>query len=617
MACKCKCKFKCLYGIDLFGKGAELYYKGESEKHTYTGIIFTIFYILLYGAFIIYQLIRMLNKEDVTFYDTYAYTGEPPKIQLSNDKFYGGFALGNPLTLEPFVDDSIYFVRAFYISRIKQGDGWNVQKTPLKIETCKLEKFGENYRELFKDKKVDKLHCVTALDQLLQGHLTYDAYSYFLVKFFPCINSTENNFSCKPLSVIKSYLTQTFVTFKMEDIDLTPQLYDSPVQLRGKEVSANIGANLFKDVHAYFQIINIETDEDIVGFDIFSKIKKEKYIKYDQSIILSSLKAQDIFQSGDSIVDITIQLSEKELTQKRTYPKLIQVLGDVGGLMEVFFSLFRIISSFITEALYDQSIVNTLFEFDIDKKVVLLKKPKNRKIRYSIINVDPKIFSSKKTTLITRNNSLIMNDDKDNTIQTKGKLNDTPVLKKKNSIKEDIFLSRPRKKKKSKLKNTIMKVDPINSNFKSSKNMNKNNKLSFNEFDINSLNINSKEIMKTSKGKDKYKEKEKEKDREKETNREPVTGNEKRGIIKRIKINKFCASLCFLCARKRKNMQNILLNEGMKIIIEKLDIINVFKKIYRDEKVQSKIETKEEIIEMSDECKKNLHNLFKNTLNQS
>ena len=608
MGCKCKCKF--LYGIDLYAKEPNLYYKGESEKHTYTGITFSLIYILLYGAFIIYQLVRMLKKEDVTFYDTYAFTGEPPKIQLSNDKFYGGFALGNPLTLEPFVDDSIYFVRAFYISRIKQGDGWNVQKIPLQIETCKLEKYGENYRELFKDKKVEKLHCPTALDQLLQGHLTYDAYSYFLVKFFPCINSTENNFSCKPLSVIKSYLTQTFVTFKMEDIDLTPQLYDSPVQLRGKEVSANIGASLFKDVHAYFQIVNIETDEDILGFDIFSRIKKEKYIKYDQSIILSNLKGQDIFESGDSIVDITIQLSEKELTVKRTYPKLIQVLGDVGGLMEVFFSLFRIISSFLTETLYDQSIVNTLFEFDIDKKIVLLKKHKNRKFRYSILNAEPKIFSTKKTTMLSRNNSIIMNDD--NNAQTKGKLNDIPIFKKKASINEDIFLSRS-KKRRTKLKTIIKKVDSKNSKneFKSNKSI-KSNKMFFNEFDINSFDINSKENMKTYKEKDKGKEKEK----EKEINKEQITGIERKGLIKRIKVNRFCASLCFLCARKRKNVQNILLDEGMKIIIEKLDIINLFKKIYRDEKLQLKTQDKEEIIEMSEECKNNLHELFKSTLYQ-
>ena len=333
--------FKFLYNLDLFGKDFELYYKGKNKKTTLIGAIFTILYIALYFAFLLYKIIRMFQRNDVTFYDTYAFTGEPPKIQLTDDKFYGGFALGNLETLETFVDDSIYYVKANFIEGIKEHNSWTWTNTSLKIETCKLEKFGENYRDIFKEKQIQNLHCVPALDQLLQGHLTYDIYSYFKVGFFPCINSTQNNFTCKPLSVIKQYLTRTFVTFKMEDIDLTPQKYNSPVQLRGKEVSANIGSNLFKDVHSYFQVVNIETDEDILGFDSLSKIKKEKYLKYDQSIILSSLKEKNIFESGESLCDITIQLSEKELTQKRTYTKLVEVLGDVGGLMEILFSFFN------------------------------------------------------------------------------------------------------------------------------------------------------------------------------------------------------------------------------------------------------------------------------------
>ena len=202
-----------------------------------------------------------------------------------------------------------------------------------------------------------------------------------------------------------------------------------------------------------------------------------------------------------------------------------------------------------------------------------------------------------------------MNDD--NIGQTKGKINEIPILNKRNSIKDDIFLSR-NKKRKSKFKTIIMKVDSKNSRnsnneFKSTK----NNKMLFNnEFEINSYDINSKENMKTLKDKEKGKETEK----EKESNKEQMTGIERKGLIKRIKVNRFYDSLCFLCARKRKNIQNILLDEGMKIIIEKLDIINVFKKLYRDEKLQSKIETKEEIIEMSEDCKKNLHDLFKSTL---
>ena len=395
MVCKCNCKCEFFNDIDLFGKEAELYYRGKSKKTTWIGRIFTILYASLYCAFFIYKVVRMVKKEDVTFYDTYAFTGEPPNIQLTKDKFYGGFALGNPLTLETFVDDTIYNVKAYYYSGTKESGTWDFKVTPLDIETCKLEGFGENYRDIFKEKHIEELHCIPVLDQLLRGHLTYDVYSYFLVRFFPCINSTENNFSCKPLPVIQNYLTQTFVRFKMEDVDLTPQIYDSPVQLRGKEVSANIWANLFQDIHSFFQIVNIETDEDYLGFEFSSRTKKEKYIKYDESIILSSLKG-NIFETGGSICDITIQLSEQELTQIRTYPKLIVVLGDVGGLMEVFFSFFSMIASFLTDTFYDQSLVNHLFEFDIDKKTILLKKPKLKKNKNVFQDNQPKIYDFKK-----------------------------------------------------------------------------------------------------------------------------------------------------------------------------------------------------------------------------
>jgi len=50
------------------------------------------------------------------------------------------------------------------------------------------------------------------------------------------------------------------------------------------------------------------------------------------------------------------------------------ILGDVGGIMEVVFSLFRIICSFPVDILYDISLVNNLFKFDLEKKLIMKKK---------------------------------------------------------------------------------------------------------------------------------------------------------------------------------------------------------------------------------------------------
>ena len=561
MTKKCKSFSKVLESLDIFGKEIDIYYKGKSRRTSIIGFIFTFLYISVYLAFFIYKLILMFKRAEVTFYDTYAFTGEPPKIKLTPDKFYGGFALGNPYTLETFVDDTIYTVSAIYMDGQKIDGKWVFVPTPLNIETCKIERFGEKYRDIFKKKNIEKMHCVPFLNHTLRGHLTYDVYSYYLVKFIPCINSTLNNNHCKSLDVIKKYLTQTFMTFKMEDVDLTPQNYHEPIILRGKEVSANVGKNLFQDIHSFFQVVNIETDEDLIGFEAFSSIKKEQYIKYDQSIILSNLKSSNLNQNmwNDSIVDVTIALSEQELTQKRTYPKLIVVLGDVGGFMEVFFSLFKILAMFLTEALYNASLVNHLFRFNLSKKSILVKS-KNLKTELSKSKT-LNIYSSKLTGKKSDINDML-NGNEDFSKETNNKL-----------ISREIIINRSKKRNSKK-----------NISFKQDKAIKKQEELKNNKITAKVENYDLFNIKKNNQ-------------REKETifhNETLVYNND---IIDKLVINKFYSYFCF--CRKKMPLHNVLLKEGMKIIIENLDVQNLFKAVYKKEEIK-------EAIEMSDWCKSNL-----------
>ena len=44
-------------------------------------------------------------------------------------------------------------------------------------------------------------------------------------------------------------------------------------------------------------------------------------------------------------------------------------------------------------------------------------------------------------------------------------------------------------------------------------------------------------------------------------------------------MNKFCIYFCFCYVRKRNNIESILLNEGMRLFIEKMDILKLFKKM--------------------------------------
>ena len=63
----------------------------------------------------------------------------------------------------------------------------------------------------------------------------------------------------------------------------------------------------------------------------------------------------------------------------------------------------------------------------------------------------------------------------------------------------------------------------------------------------------------------------------------------------KIELNQFLIHLSFCCVRKKANINNILLNEGMNIVSEKLDIFNIFKIINRNEKTLKNLKNYEKI----------------------
>ena len=58
------------------------------------------------------------------------------------------------------------------------------------------------------------------------------------------------------------------------------------------------------------------------------------------------------------------------------------------------------------------------------------------------------------------------------------------------------------------------------------------------------------------------------------------SGN-KRRIIEKVRLNRACVYFFFCFTRRRKILANVLLNEGMDIISSKLDVFNIFDKMYK------------------------------------
>jgi hypothetical protein len=411
------------------------------------------------------------------------------------------------------------------------------------------------------------------MDFLLEGHFSYDRYSFLYFKFFPCTNTTEKQ-NCKPSEIIDQYLKNTFVQFQLQDIELNSKNYSYPIRPRDVDIYTTVGKKLFQEIHAFFQVVKIETDLNFIGFDEVEYVKTDVYLKYDEMVIMSNLIESDIYETGEPFCDFTIKLSENIRIHKRTYTTLITILGDVGGLMEVVFTLFRIITSFSVDILYDISLVNNFFNFNLDRKIVILK---DRTLKKNISQKDdvPKIYSPQRKPRNKSSKNLKYQNKGDN-LETGKRMNDENNMKL-SSNNENLLTVKFDRKNLHRRKSHILQIpDDTNNIFSFRKrNMNKRD-----ETDDYNFSINQED-----KGVNKH-------------------------TIDKINITRAWIYLCFCCVRKRKIMENILLDEGKNIISKYLDIFNLFEQLYKNGKIQEKVKRREiNTIEMSDICKIKLKNL--------
>ena len=369
--------FRYFRNIDIFGKEPQFYYKKDEKKKSNIGSIASIIYFLLYAGLFFYKLYGMINKKDGIFNDSHLNPEKYESIHLTNENFYLGFAIEDPITYDTIYDDTIYYVKAFYKRGVREGDIWEWEVKELETERCKLEKFGSKYQKIFAKKNLNLHHCFKNVDYILEGHFSYDLYSMFYISLFPCKNTTENGNHCKPIEVIDYYLKGTFVTMQMQDILLTPEDYYNPVKERDQDVYTTVGKKLFKELHLYFKITNIETNTNIIGIDEIKSVRNEKYIKYDSFSQMTKLLETDIYETGESFCDITLKLSDLVFYQKRKYTNILEILGYLGGLMELVMSIFQFFISFYTDELYNIALVNTLFNIEIENKNIAYNENKN------------------------------------------------------------------------------------------------------------------------------------------------------------------------------------------------------------------------------------------------
>ena len=542
--------------IDFFGKEPEFYLKGRSKLTSWFGRIFTYIFIILYIVIFAYKLYRMYQRVDITFYDSYSNTDEVPEIRVTQDNFSLVFAIFDG-DGKPFINERIYYPTAYFNGEEQQN---------INIEVCNPDKINPKYIEYLKDYDISHFYCLTDIDHIFKPYI-----NSLVVEIYPCKNEEGHTDQCDPNEDIDAALNERIFMVYFEDIILTPLNYDDPIKERINYLSSDIYKVVGQYLYTELQLVKIETSTNIIGFEFLTEPKLEEFVKFDKELSYTYPGYDLDDEENEEPVNVfEIQLNDKVLLEKRQYIKLIDVLGEIGGLMEMVDSLFTVICSLVVNILYDRKITNNLFSFNIDKKLVLIKRCKELK--------DSKDYKDSKDSETKFNNDKII--EVDNIIEKKlfKKTKKRKKIQKREPSKEDIVIIKKNNKNINNINNlnsgNILKIDLTEKKFRNEK----KSRISSDMFnDTTIINKNDQ-------------------------------NNNNIGLITKMSLKEVLLSKCACGKRNKKKIYNILIDESMNIIRKKLDIINIFRNICLIEHSHNDLNLNKDsdIIKMSKKCESDL-----------
>ena len=356
--------------FDIYSKRIGLFYHNKEIIGSLFGFILTVIYIIVSLSLFIFYTITTIKKRNISVHDSYLYQKEAPSMNLNPNLFYFAFGVENNLAdFTRFIDETIYYPKVYFINKIKEGSIFkSVEESPLDIERCKQEKFGEEYQKLLVKNELNNSYCIKDLNLTLIGNTKFDKMSYIKIEIYPCSNTTENQNHCKSKEIINSYLSGTFISILTKDIGLEPTNYEKPIVPTFQELYVTIDRNYFRDFSLFFGIVEIQTDEGL----FYEKIKKERYLNFIKT-------SQGIYNQDEesfynkSMCDVEFRISDDIRVQKRTYRKMNEVFAITGGYMQLISTICSILTFLTKTIIHQMKLVNDLFDFCPKQKKIFLK----------------------------------------------------------------------------------------------------------------------------------------------------------------------------------------------------------------------------------------------------
>ena len=540
------------FNFDMYARSPNFYFKNHDRINTCFGTLLTLVYIIVSLTLFIYHSIITIQRKNFKVHDSTIYGQEMPFIDLNSNILYFAFGLEDPLTMNRFIDDSIYIPKIVFVDKAKINDELvTVYQQNLEIEKCKVINFGENYQHLFLEDELNNSYCLKKFEQnlTLAGGYKYERFSYIRIRIYPCVNSSENNFSCKSQEEIDHFMSSGYFSIILKDIGLNPANYSIPVIPTLQDLYTTIDKRIYKNYILNLGVTEIHTDIGLFQEDI----KTQKYLQFRKEMETFTFRNEEEYYQGKSVIIAQLKLDDNINVQTRSYIKIPEIFSTIGGYMQLMNTAFLLLTIIVNKFNLELKIINSIFKFNLKKKKLIMKLQKLNDYDdlhiSNISNIHTPVVNFKKMTNITQHLDLLDNKSK-NSLMKENEINNISLLnfsEDKNELdnnnKNKITILKKHKRKSNALPVENSKME--NTKDKMSK---KNLRLSQDHIKENGTNFNKKNIFNELSYKD---------------------------FNDKIELNMFDYCCCHLVYEKRHKIIE-LYNITNSFFRKKLDVVNVF-----------------------------------------
>ena len=384
--------------FDMYSKKLGFYFQNHEKIGSYFGLFLSLVYIVVSLLLLFFQVLSLFKRNELNVYDSTIYAQEMPSIKVDKNLLYFAFGLEEPTTSKRFIDEGIYIPKVAFVEKVKINDELvTVKTTQLPLERCNVTNFGENYQHLFTKNELDNSYCLKNFTYELDfaGGYKYEKFNYMRLRIYPCVNNSNNNYSCKPQSEIDDYLASGYFSILIKDFGLNPSNYSQPVVPTFQDLYTTIDKRIYRNYILNFGITEVHTDTGIIN----EKITKDRYFQYRKEIQTFTFRDEQEYYKGKSIILVQFKIDDAVIIQKRSYTKIAEIFSRIGGYMQLMNTVFLLVASVVNKLNFDLKIVNNLFKLDIKQNEFFVKNSTFKNINP---NINTKALGKKNSFLSLR-----------------------------------------------------------------------------------------------------------------------------------------------------------------------------------------------------------------------